>query len=164
MGITVSHTGQVNDWRRRMNALFADGQIFMDPGAGQGKTPFHIIWEQAECAKPIFYNNKVLHLFSRPSKETLRSVAASIQQVVQLAIERVDVEFDINRPEVTFTAFDLGRWAHAVEENHQGRPDSRELLLGHAKKLFRHWQLSGSQGVQELEAWALVLLADERER
>ena len=136
----------------------------MDPGAGQGKTCLQIILESARQAAPIYYGSKVLHLWSQPSRESARALAQAIQEVTTLAVERIDVEFDVRRPEVAFTALDIGRWTAASEENRQGRREAWDLLLKHSRDLLVLWGLSRSQGVPELEACAWALVGAERER
>ena len=54
------------------------------------------------------------------------AMADSIHQVTQVALERLDVEFDVSRPEVAFTVFDLGRWADASALLRDGKVDSME--------------------------------------
>ena len=156
--------GQVRRWKQRVTALFVEGRIFMDPGPGQGRTCFQIIYEAASTAKPIYYGNKVVHLHSKPTHAVAKKMSQAVHEATRLAIERIDVEFDIRRPEVAFTALDIARWAAAAEENRQGRRDAWNLLSDHALKLFRVWGLSGSRGVPELESCAWALVAAERER
>ena len=155
---------QVKNWKQRAKSLFIDGMIFMDPGPGEGMTCLQIIWEAAKTAPPIYYGSKVLHLHKAPTREESKALARGLQEATSLAIDRIDVEFDIRRPEVGFTAFDIGRWTEASDENRQGRRAALDLLLDHGRKMFRTWRLSGSQGVIELEACAWVLVADERTR
>ena len=155
---------QVRTWKQRVQALFVDGQIFMAPRPGQGMTCLQIILDSAKTAQPIYYGSKVLHLYNHPSREASEAIAKAIHEVTSLAVERIDVEFDIHRPEVAFTALDIGRWSAASEENRQGRQDAHNLLLEHGRRLFRIFGLSGSQGVPELESCALALVADERRR
>ena len=76
----------------------------------------------------------------------------------------MDVEFDVSRPEVAFTMFDLGRWADASALLRDGKDDNKTQLLRHAREAFRMWQLPCQQGVHELESCALLLLGDEADR
>ena len=148
-----------------MTKLFLDGQIFMGSDANPGgMTALQIIWEAAEAANPIYYNDSVVHLFCKPSREAMRAMADSIKQVTKVALERMDVEFDVSRPEVAFTLFDLGRWADASALLRDGTVDNMKQLLRHARDAFRMWQLPWKQGVEELQSCAALLLGDEADR
>ena len=155
---------EVKTWKQRVRSLFIDGQIFMDPGPGQGMSCLQIILEAARTAPPIYYGDKVLHLYSHPTRQTSEGYATGLQEATKLAVDRVDVEFDIHRPEVALTAMDIRRWSAASEELRQGRPDALNLLQEHGRRLFRIFQLSGSRGLPELEACAWTLVAEEKER
>ena len=136
----------------------------MGPEENPGMTPLQIIWEAAKTAKPIYYGDKVVHVFSMPSRETRRAMADSIQQVTQVALERLDADFDVSRPEVAFTVFDLDRWADASALLRDGKADSMEQLRRHARDAFFMWQLPWRQGVDELASCAALLLGDEADR
>ena len=88
--------GQWQSFQGRMTKLFFDGHIFMGKDANPGgMTAPQIIWEAAKAARPIYYNDSVVHLYSKPSWEVMRAAADSIQQVTKAALERMDVEFGI---------------------------------------------------------------------
>ena len=113
---------QWHTFQDRMTKLFLNGQLFMGPNTNPGMTPLQIIWEAAKATKPIYYGDNVVHLFSKPSRDAMRAMADSIQQVTQVALERLDVEFDVSRPEVAFTVFDLGRWTDSGMATKQNLP------------------------------------------
>ena len=94
-----------------MDILFVEGHVWACGSEVDGaeKTPLGIIWQQARSAKPIFYGNKVVHLFSRASPEHRRSLLDSIQRVIKSMGDRMDVDFDIRRPEIALTAMDINR-------------------------------------------------------
>ena len=168
---TVDHDpalswSQAREWRRRMDILFVEGHVWACGSEVDGaeKTPLGIIWQQARSAKPIFYGNKVVHLFSRASPEHRRSLLDSIQHVIKHMGDRMDVDFDIRRPEIALTAMDINRWDHCLQERRAGRHDPMALLQSHARTMFGHWQLDAGRGVRELEGCAILLLRQERER
>ena len=154
---------QAREWRRRIHALFVEGHVWVE-GDGAEKTPMNIIWQQAQSAKPIYYGDKVVHLFRRPNAERRRFFTDSIQRVVKHMCDRMDVDFDIRRPEIAFTALDINRWDHAMAERKAGRHDAMELLKSHANIMFRHWHFNAGRGVRELEGCAILLLREEKDR
>ena len=125
-------------------------------------TPLQIIWEAAKNAKPIYYGDKVVHLFSKPSRDTIRAMADSIQRVTQVVLERLEVEFDVSRPEVAFTVFDLGRWSVVSALLREGKSDIMAQLRRHAREAFGMWQLPHRQGLHELANCAALLLREGR--
>ena len=155
---------QDRTWRARIQSLFVDGHLWADMGSDEEKAPMHIVWGQAKSAKPIFYGNKVVYLFRRPSRERLVSLSGSLHVVVRHMFDRLDVDFNIERPEIAFTAMDLDRWDQALKARRDGSHAKHELLQSHAKIMFRHWHLNGDRGVRELEGCAILLLRDERDR
>ena len=153
---------EYQQWRARMTALFVDGHVFAPVGelGCSSMTPLQIIVQQAKQAPPIFYGDKVARLYSEPSPEEARALAAGIRRVVNAALDRLDVEFDLARPEISFTALDLRRWRAAFADNAQGETAKASLLATHAKRFFRHWKLEAGQGVRELETVARALLQE----
>ena len=151
---------QHREWRKRMDALFLQGHIWCRGAAEYEKTPMNIVFEQAKAAKPIYYENRVVHLYRQPSSDRLRSISDSVGNVVRHMFDRMDVDFDIRRPEVGFTAMHLDRWAHAMAERKAGRSDSMQLLLSHADNMFKQWHLDGRRGVQQLRRSRSQLLAN----
>jgi len=155
---------QARTWRARIQSLFVDGHLWADVGSDEEKTPLHIVWGQAKSAKPIFYGDKVVHLFRQPSRERLASLSGGLHVVVRHMFDRLDVDFHIERPEVAFTAMDIDRWDQALKDRRDGSHAKHDLLQSHAKIMFKHWHLNADRGVRELEGCAIMLLRDERER
>ena len=155
---------QSRDWQKRMTTLFIDGHVWASSDGSADKTPMQIVYEQAKAAKPIWYGDKVCHLLHKPSAERMRALSVSMHTVLQHSFDRMDVDFDVERPEIAFTALDVGRWEHALTERRAERHDSYDLLLSHAKIMFTHWGLDGRRGVRELEGCAVMLLQDEADR
>ena len=134
--------------------LFFDGQIFfMGPHKIPGMAPLQIIWKAAKEPKPSNYGDSVVHLFSKPSRDAVRAMATSIQQVTQASWVRMDVE-----------VFDLGRWADASALLRDGKADSMDQLRRRTGDVFRMFKLPWEQGVEELASCAALLLRDEADR
>ena len=154
---------QARDWRKRIEALFLEGHVWAESDDAE-KTPMNIIWGQARAAKPIYYGNKVVHLFRHPGSDRQRSIMNSVHNVVRHTLDRLEVDFDIRRPEVAFSALDVSRWARALEDRRAGDHASEELLKSHARIMFKHWHLDADRGVRELEGCAILLLRQEADR
>ena len=75
-------------WRRRQVSLFLEANIFGCQGVGEPQTPLHMVMQQAKTAPPIFYGDKVIHLWSEPTREERESLVTGIQTVVQLMLDR----------------------------------------------------------------------------
>lgn len=73
-------------WRRRIVSLFLEANLFA--GEGVRESPLHIVLEQAKTAPPIFYGDRVIHLWSEPTREERESLVTGIQTVVQLMLDR----------------------------------------------------------------------------
>jgi hypothetical protein len=147
-------------WRARATALFLEANVLAAAPPGHGRTMLQIIMEQAQNAPPIFSGSRVVHLWSQPTADELDRWVGGIQTVVRLALDRMDVEFDVSHAEVSFTALDLLRWRVAFTHAREGDRDALDLLQRHARAMFDIWKLPPGQGVKELEECAAVLLRD----
>ncbi len=98
---------------QRMQALFLDAHILVDPGAGM-KTCTQIVLEQAYAAPPLYYGDRCKQLWHRRGAAKGKEVMASMQAVVSAMLARVEAELHSEEIMLTLEAFDLQRWVAAA--------------------------------------------------
>lgn len=64
-------------------------------------------------------------------------MVSGMQTVVRLMLDRLDASFESGCPEVCFTALDIARWHAAIADVREGELAKKDMLVGHAAKMFK---------------------------
>jgi len=131
-------------WLKRMHTLFVEGHIMTSTGdaapgggpqvyPGTPQTATEIVLRQAMEAGPVFYGNKVLHLWSPEVKAKATRVMEGMHTVVRTMTARIDSELSENSLLQDFCVFDLNVWKHSLHKR-QTDPAGWDTFLRAVRK------------------------------
>jgi len=166
-----------HEFARRMSTLFFDGHIFVDPkdlaatvssggssaGVSESRslTCLSMVLQQAKATPTIYYGDgQAVHLYTKPSKETMQNIANSVHSVVETMLDRLDAELPPDNLDMLFSIFDLRTWLQALQSARTRDEAQLTRMRRHARKYTAYWNLD-AVGVRELEAVACILCHDE---
>ena len=175
-------TRQKQDFARRMQLLFFEGHIWVDPqdvaatieqpqrvggvvgvAESQGLTCLSMIWQQAKNTPTIYYGEgRAVHLYSKPDKPTRRKVADAVHAVVDTMLDRMDAELPADSLDNLFSVFDLVSWFNAFQSARTGDDGQLVRLRRHLRNYVQDWGFK-TCGVRELESAACVLCRQEEQ-
>lgn len=147
------------DFKQRMTTLFLEAHVLTRPDPAVGKTCTQIMLESVESAPPIYYGDRVKHLWHSQGSRSVAKVMRSLHVVVAAMLERLDAELHHADLMLCFEAFDVQAWASVVASDSAGERDDRQrALLAKARRLLLALSLDAERGVREFEgvAWALA--------
>ena len=129
-------------FRKRMRILFVDGHVLAEPPPGApgvpGATCTYIAISQAmECGK-LYYNNRCLHLWPPSARAEAERALATMRDLVNAALDRVDAEFPPGSLLIDFAAFDLKIWDNGFRFQDQRKHNEAELVLSLQRRRARH--------------------------